>query len=189
MEEMIPKESLEKQHMCILQGLKDSKEHSSGKSVLNPLQNSSRNHMSTWPRPCRLPGFTAWWMLTSVSRYAVHAAGAVMYCTRTEEIPSKPVARLACPERRVNICASICHPCKGRWWDACCWYPFLPCPAGTQSSHTAKTAFLLFLAGHWAAPTRINGWRWSGIWILAKIKKKKPRPKSKFAVTSGYNNK
>jgi len=47
--------------MCILQGLKDSKEHSSEKSVLNPLQNSSGNHTSTWPRPCHFPGFSAWW--------------------------------------------------------------------------------------------------------------------------------
>lgn len=82
MEDIIPKESLGEQQMFILQGLKDSKEHFSAKSVLNPLQNNSGNPMSAWPCPCRLPGFTAWWMLTSARRHPVRdAAGAMMDCT------------------------------------------------------------------------------------------------------------
>lgn len=133
-EEMIPKESPGEQQMRILQGLKDGKEHYSGKSVLNPLQNGSGNRTSAWLCPCQLPEFTAWWVLTRASRYPVHAAGAAMDCTHTEEIPSKPVARLASPERRLNIYTSVCCPCKGGWWDARCWYPLLPCPAGTPSS-------------------------------------------------------
>lgn len=115
MEKMIAKESLREQHMCILQGLEDSKEHNPGKSVLNPLQNSSDNYTSAWPCPRHFPGFTNWQMLTSASRRPVHAAaGAVLDCSHMEELPSKRAARLASPEKQQDILHISLIPVQGQ---------------------------------------------------------------------------
>lgn len=178
-EKLIAKESLTEQCVCILQGIEDSKEHNPGKSVLNPLQNSSDNHMSAWPCPHHLPGFTNWRMLTSASRHPVRAAaGAVVNCTHMEDI--------------TQACCKACQSWETMGYLHICLLPVqgqmmrhaLLVPAPALSSHTAKLALLLCLAGHWAAPTNTNDGRCSGC-----QNDEKEGPKCKFVVAAEYKNK
>lgn len=162
MEDIIPKESLGEQQMFILQGLKDSKEYFPGKSVLNPLQNNSGNPMSAWPCPCRLPGFTAWWMLTSARRHSVHdAAGAMMDCTlwkRYHRSLLKGVPVLRDGWIPTNPFATSARADDGMHTAGTCSFLALP---GLGAHMQQNLLFFLCLAGHWAGHTSINDWRCS----------------------------